>query len=109
MNESKLLKNQKGQSSVEFAISFIMVIGFVFMYVKVALNFTNGYVVHYANFMASRAFMVYEGNNNTPLFDGTSNVSLTLGNKLPPGIYFYVFNPRDNSTIPFQGNFYLGR
>jgi hypothetical protein len=66
MNDFKKSLGEKGQSSVEFIISFIVVVGFVFMYVKVALNFTNGYVVHYANFMASRALLVYEGNNNTP-------------------------------------------
>lgn len=66
MSNTKKILNEKGQSSVEFIISFIVVVGFVFMYVKVAMNFTNGYVVHYANFMASRALLVYEGNNNTP-------------------------------------------
>lgn len=61
----KIIDNEKGQSSVEFIISFIMVVGFVFMYVQIALNFTNGYLVHYSTFMSSRAFMVYEGNSNT--------------------------------------------
>ncbi|MFT6068886.1 MAG: hypothetical protein ACJAT2_003265 [Bacteriovoracaceae bacterium] len=66
MNDTKKILGNEGQSSVEFIISFIVVVGFVFMYVKVAMNFTNGYVVHYANYMASRALLVYEGNNNTP-------------------------------------------
>ncbi|MCO4795511.1 MAG: hypothetical protein KC493_17460 [Bacteriovoracaceae bacterium] len=59
-----MTKNEEGQSTVEFIISFMMVIGFVFLYVKMALNFTNGYVVHYANFMASRALLVQEANSN---------------------------------------------
>ncbi len=53
--------------------------------------------------------IVFKGNNNTPLFDGTSNVPLTIGNKLPSGFYFYVFNPNDTSTAPFQGSVYLSR
>ena len=53
--------------------------------------------------------IVFKGNKNTPLFDGTSNVSLTLGDALPSGIYFYVFNPKDGNTEPFQGNVYLSR
>lgn len=61
-----IIKNEIGQSSVEFIISFIMVIGFVFMYVKIALNFTNGYLVHYGNYVSSRAFMVFESNSNSP-------------------------------------------
>lgn len=52
---------------------------------------------------------VYKGNRNTPLFNGTSNVSMTIGNRLPSGVYFYVFDPRDGITAPFQGNFYLSR
>ncbi len=53
--------------------------------------------------------LVYKGNRNTSLFDGTSNVSLTLGNRLPSGTYFYVFNPNDGIEKPFQGSVYLSR
>lgn len=55
---------ESGQSTIEFIVSFMLVIGFVFFYVKVALNFTNGYLVHYANYMSSRAFMVQETGSN---------------------------------------------
>ena len=53
--------------------------------------------------------IVYKGNINTSPFDGSGNVSLTLGEKLPTGVYFYVFNPKDGVTEPFQGDFYLSR
>ena len=53
--------------------------------------------------------VVYKGNINTTPFDGSGNVSLTLGKKLPTGVYFYVFNPKDEVTEPFQGDFYLSR
>lgn len=53
--------------------------------------------------------LVYKGNQNTPLFKGVSNVSLTMGKGLPSEIYFYVFDPKDSTTKPFQGNFYLSR
>ncbi|MDO5972158.1 gliding motility-associated C-terminal domain-containing protein [Flavivirga aquimarina] len=52
---------------------------------------------------------VYKGNRNTPLFKGVSNVSLTIGDKLPSGVYFYEFDPKDGVTGPIQGNFYLSR
>ena len=52
---------------------------------------------------------IYKGNINTPLFDGTSNVPLTLGNQVPSGVYFYIFNPNNGNTKPFQGDFYLSR
>ncbi|WP_157814098.1 gliding motility-associated C-terminal domain-containing protein [Olleya sp. Bg11-27] len=51
--------------------------------------------------------IVYKGNQNTPLFDGESNVG--IGKTLPSGVYFYVFDPKDGMTDPFQGNFYLSR
>lgn len=53
--------------------------------------------------------IVFKGNKNTPLFDGTSNVSLTIGDRLPSGVYFYVFNPNDGVIAPFQGDVYLSR
>ncbi|WP_299522600.1 gliding motility-associated C-terminal domain-containing protein [Winogradskyella sp.] len=53
--------------------------------------------------------LVFRGNNSTGLFDGTSNVSLTIGNRLPSGTYFYVFNPNDGITDAFQGSLYLSR
>ncbi|MDO5978084.1 gliding motility-associated C-terminal domain-containing protein [Flavivirga spongiicola] len=53
--------------------------------------------------------IVYKGNKNTPLFKGISNVALTIGEELPSGVYFYVFDPKDGVTDPMQGNFYLSR
>ncbi|EDP72186.1 hypothetical protein FBALC1_13832 [Flavobacteriales bacterium ALC-1] len=53
--------------------------------------------------------IVFKGNRNTSLFDGTSNVSLTIGNRLPSGTYFYIFNPNDGIEKPFQGSVYLSR
>ncbi|WP_291152369.1 gliding motility-associated C-terminal domain-containing protein [Flavobacterium sp. UBA7680] len=53
--------------------------------------------------------LVYEGDKNTPRFNGKSNVKLTLGEVLPSGVYFYIFEPNDGSTAAFQGDFYLIR
>lgn len=52
---------------------------------------------------------VYKGTESTPLFNGKSNVSGVLGKQLSSGVYFYVFDPKDGATKPFQGNFYLSR
>ncbi len=52
---------------------------------------------------------VYRGNRNTELFNGVSNQPLTIGKALPSGTYFYVFDPKDGISKPFQGNFYLSR
>ncbi|MBT3585284.1 MAG: hypothetical protein HN509_10275 [Halobacteriovoraceae bacterium] len=47
-------------------MSFVFVIGFIFMFLKVSMNYTNGYLVHYATFMASRAYLVLDNNSNDP-------------------------------------------
>jgi hypothetical protein len=49
--------DNKGQSSIEFIISFVFILAFVFMFLRLALNFATGYLAHYATFMASRVFL----------------------------------------------------
>tara|TARA_R110002020_G_scaffold63170_2_gene168756 strand:+ start:130109 stop:132754 length:2646 start_codon:yes stop_codon:yes gene_type:complete len=53
--------------------------------------------------------MVYKGKSGTPYFSGLSNVSPSLGNDLPAGVYFYVFEPNDDINGPFQDSFYLSK
>lgn len=51
-------KSNQGQSTIEFVITFTAAVGFIFLFLKMALNYTNGYMVHHATFMASRAYLV---------------------------------------------------
>lgn len=54
--------------------------------------------------------LVYEGNINTPPWDGASNQSTVFGNaELPNGVYFYVFYFNRNNIPPKQGHIYLNR
>lgn len=53
--------------------------------------------------------VVYVGDKDTALFDGSSNVSGTIGDKLPAGVYFYTFYPNNSIMEPFQGDFYLSK
>ncbi|WP_025742073.1 gliding motility-associated C-terminal domain-containing protein [Aquimarina pacifica] len=53
--------------------------------------------------------LVYDANINTEEFRGESNVSLRLGDDLPSGTYFYIFNPNFENNLPIQGSFYLSR
>lgn len=53
--------------------------------------------------------IVYRGNINTSLFDGVSNRGPVFGDRLPTGVYFYIFNPNDGVNSPIDGNFYLSR
>lgn len=54
------MKNKKGQSTIEFIITFSATVGFIFLFIKFALNYTNGYMVHHAVYLASRAYMVQD-------------------------------------------------
>ena len=51
-------KANKGQSTIEFILSFSTSVGFIFLFFKMALNFADGYMVHHATFLASRAYLV---------------------------------------------------
>lgn len=52
---------------------------------------------------------VYKGRTGTPYFSGLSNVSPSLGDDLPSGVYFFVFEPNDNINGAFQDTFYLSK
>ncbi|MCR9204952.1 MAG: hypothetical protein NXH75_10260, partial [Halobacteriovoraceae bacterium] len=63
--KNKTLK-EDGQSTIEFLMSFAIVFGFIFSFLKLAIVYTNGYLVHYLTFQASRAYMVTETGSNSP-------------------------------------------
>jgi hypothetical protein len=70
------MKNkEQGQSIIEFLMTITLLMAFCFLFLKIALNYTNGYVVHYANYMASRAYLVIDRNSNEP--SGSDNEALT--------------------------------
>ncbi|MFG1487291.1 hypothetical protein [Halobacteriovorax sp. RZ-1] len=58
MKLHRKIKNQRGQSTIEFLSTFTFVIAFFFVFAKIAINYTNTYLLQYANFMASRAYLV---------------------------------------------------
>ena len=62
----KKQKKNKGQSTIEFIATFSFLIGFIFLFFKFSLLYTNGYLVHYATFMASRSYLVFDNNSNNP-------------------------------------------
>lgn len=78
--QTNLTHNECGQSLAEFILTFGIVCVVMILFVKIAFNFTKGYMVHYANFMASRAFMVQDNNSANPeSTDGDAkNVAVNL-------------------------------
>lgn len=61
----KINQNEKGQSSIEFILTFAFAIGISFLFVSHAINMTTGFLTHYATFMSGRAFLVHDATSNT--------------------------------------------
>ncbi|MCP4913918.1 MAG: hypothetical protein GY909_12470 [Oligoflexia bacterium] len=59
-----IVRKNEGQSTIEFLMSFVFVIGFMMTFVRITLNYTNGFLVHYATFVSSRAYMVADNNGS---------------------------------------------
>ena len=57
------MSNRHGQSTIEFLIVSVFSMGILALFVQLAINLTGGYLVHYATYMASRTFMVYDEAN----------------------------------------------
>lgn len=68
--------NSKGQSTVEFIMTFSMVFAFFFLFLKMALNYTDGYYVHYATFVASRSYLTVD--NDTAATDPATGDSMAF-------------------------------
>jgi hypothetical protein len=56
--------NQKGQSTIEFIFSFIFAVSLILLVFTTSMNYTSGYVTHYATYMASRVFLTQDSNQN---------------------------------------------
>jgi hypothetical protein len=62
---STLIPSESGQSTMEFLLAFTFVFSLIFLIFQVGVNFTNGYLVHYATYVASRTYLVIDNNSNT--------------------------------------------
>jgi hypothetical protein len=53
----KIASGESGQSTVEFALTLIMLMGFVMFYLQLSMVMAFGNYVHYATFMSARAYL----------------------------------------------------
>mgnify|MGYP001416071049 CR=1 FL=1 len=92
--QMNLIHSESGQSLAEFILTFGIVCLVIILFVKLAFNFTKGYMVHYANFMASRSYMVQDNNSANPLTtDGDAKrIALRL-------VYKNILGSIDQSNI----------
>ena len=51
------LAKQAGQSTIEFIFCFAFGVSIILLIFTSAMNYTTGYIVHYATFMASRTYL----------------------------------------------------
>lgn len=90
----RIIKNSKGQSTIEFLSTFTFVIAFFFVFAKIGLNYTHSYLLQYANFMASRAYLVAD--NKIP------NDSLARSRANEVFQSFNVVNCQPDCTLNFN-------
>jgi hypothetical protein len=68
-------KNEKGQSTIEFILTFSFAIGISFLFISQTLNLTIGFLVHYGTYMGGRTFLTHDNSSNE-----LSSVLATAGN-----------------------------
>lgn len=117
VRELKNLNSEEGQSTIEFLMSFVFVLGFVFVFVRMSIVYTNGYMVHYATFMASRAYLVHDSNDKGQHGSNDNRAGRAANTVLAeykldlfvPGITssLQVHNP-DSGGSGFDKNLYVG-
>ena len=59
------IKNEKGQSTVEFILTFAFGVSLILVIFNTAMNFATGYLVHYGTFMASRVYLTQDNFTGT--------------------------------------------
>lgn len=57
-----------GQATIEFLFTFVFSVGILFLFVSLAINFTSGYIAHYATYMASRTYLTYDNTSFSESF-----------------------------------------
>lgn len=98
-------KNQKGQSVIEFLLTFTVISGMLFFFVKMATGFTNGYMVHYATYMASRAFLSNDNPRTTDRDGAAFNQAKAVYKRLLPEGLITGFNGELKINDPESLNF----
>lgn len=60
------IKNEQGQSTIEFIFTFIFGVSMILMIFNSSMNYVAGYLTHYATFMASRVYLTADSHLITP-------------------------------------------
>lgn len=60
-------RNEKGQSTVEFILTFAFGVSLILVIFSTSMNYATGYLVHYATFMASRVYLSSDNSLISPM------------------------------------------
>ncbi len=60
-----MIKKQDGQSTIEFILTFTFGMSAILLIFNSSLNYTVGYLAHYATFMASRTYLTVDTQSST--------------------------------------------
>ena len=100
-------KTDQGQSLIEFIMTLSFSLGIVFLFFSIAFNATDGYLAHYATYMASRTYLVVDVNANRA--NGSDASALSEAQRVfakylnPTKGKFYVNNPDMITGFPYIG------
>ena len=88
--------NEEGQAMIEFILGLMIVISFFFFYVRMSALFAVGNYIHYATFMAARAYSSSAATQD----DQTQNAASVIKTMLS-GKYKTLITPKggDGSSI----------
>lgn len=62
--KNNLAYNDNGQVMIEFVLVLVFALGITFVFVNMSINYTVGYLNHYATFMASRTFLTVDSSSS---------------------------------------------
>jgi hypothetical protein len=74
-------RNENGQAMIEFILGLMIVISFFFFYLRMCAVFAVGNYVHYATFMAARAYASSAINQDTQRENAASVLKAMLGGR----------------------------
>jgi hypothetical protein len=129
LNKRKL--GEEGQSTLEFALTLIFLLGFSLFFIQASLVFAYGNYVHYATFMSARAYLSAGSDQNDQIARARSvivrmlkkgegqagsdrwpQIAKGVGGSNPPGLQMDPpgqFNPSDYDYSWMEGVRYTFR
>lgn len=80
------MNKQSGQSTIEFILTFAFGVSVILVIFNSAMNYTTGYLVHYATYTASRTYLTADNSlgsigNSAPSLGGAEAKARTTFNK----------------------------